>query len=116
MQAMAHLKLKSWAQAEADATSALEIDPFHFKSLQRRCVARLSMGKVRAAMMDVCAAEDSCTLAMQEGDDAGASTAKSFLLEIQKLRMKAEKALIDAAKRAPRRKIPIAVVPSESWS
>ena len=31
--------------AEADATSALQIDPLHYKSYQRRCVARLSLGK-----------------------------------------------------------------------
>ena len=112
MQAMAHLKLKSWAQAEADATSALEIDPLHFKSYQRRCVARLSMGKVRAAMMDVCAAEDSCLLAMQEEkDDSDASETMSCLLGIQKLRTKVEKALEDAAKRAPRRKITLSLVP-----
>ena len=93
--AMAHLKLKSWAQAEADATSALQIDPLHYKSYQRRCVARLSMGKVRAALLDICAAEDSCRLWMEheKGSSSVASSAKSSLMEIQKLRLKVEKAL-----------------------
>ncbi|KAL7552566.1 hypothetical protein ACHAWF_015806 [Thalassiosira exigua] len=98
--AMAHLKLKRWAQAEADATSALQADPRHplrFKTYQRRGVARLHMGKLRAAMGDGCAAEDHCT-------DEG------LMGEIRKLSVKIEKALVEATRRAPRRKMPIAVV------
>ncbi|KAL7528640.1 hypothetical protein ACHAXR_002546 [Thalassiosira sp. AJA248-18] len=107
--AMAHLKLKSWSQAEDDATSALQIDALHFKSYQRRCVARLSMGKVRAAMLDVCAAEDSCRLIMDDERNADISVAKTSLVEIQKLRLKVEKALSDAVRRAPRRKMQVTV-------
>ena len=102
-EAMTHLKMKNWEKAETDATSALEIDPLHFKSYQRRCVARLSLGKVRAAMMDICSAEDSCMIA--KGTDATGSAAQSSLAEIQKYRLKVEKALLDAAKGAPRRKM-----------
>ena len=107
--AMAHLKMKSWAQAEADATSALQIDPHHFKSYQRRCVARLAMGKVRAAMVDICSAQDGCMLDKSNAVDAK-STYSNNLAEIQKLRKKVEKALADSAKRAPRRRIPVTVV------
>ena len=107
--AMAHLKMKSWAQAEADATSALQIDPHHFKSYQRRCVARLAMGKVRAAMVDICSAQDGCMLDKSNAVDAK-STYSNNLAEIQKLRKKVEKALVDSAKRAPRRRIPVTVV------
>jgi hypothetical protein len=84
---MAYLKLKSWILAEADATSALQIDPLHYKSYQRRCVARLSLGKVRAAMMDVCAALDAATI--------NGSALESSLMEIRELRTKVEKRLIE---------------------
>ena len=98
--AMAHLKLKCWLQAEADATSALLIDPLHFKSYQRRCVARLSMGKVRAAMQDICAAMDAAT-----ADD---SAGESVLAEIQQLRSKIERKLVELpAKCASRKKLSI---------
>ena len=110
---MAHLKVKNEAPAEDDATSALQIDPHHFKSYQRRCVARLSMGKVRAAMIDVCAAENSCVRFLKEtGEQDGdhVAAASSSLAEIQKLRTKADNALAHAAKRAPRRKLPVTVV------
>jgi hypothetical protein len=112
--AMAHLKLKHWTQAEADATSALEIDNLHYKSYQRRCVARLSMGKVRAAIMDICSAQDSYELEMkatfQDENDSRFMT--SALNEIQMLRKKVEKALVEAARRAPRRQLPITDLPS----
>ena len=91
--AMANIKLKNWKQCEEDSTSALEVNPHHFKSYQRRCVARLSMGKLRQAMMDVCSAQDTCI------------DSQSSLAEINKLRLKVEKALAAAAKRAPRRKL-----------
>ncbi|KAL3762006.1 hypothetical protein ACHAW5_008230 [Stephanodiscus triporus] len=100
--AIAHLKLKSWVQAEADATLALQIDPLHFKSYQRRCVARLAMGKVRAAMQDICAATDAAT-----ADDP---SAESSLAEIQELRTTIEKKLAELPTKCPRRKIPITIV------
>ena len=118
---MAHLKLKNWSHAESDATSALQIDPTHFKSYQRRCVARLSLGKLRAAMVDVCAAEESCLLAMENFDKSnketsGSSDASSILVtkssldEIYQLKTKIEAAMQDAVKRAPRRRIPVVVI------
>jgi hypothetical protein len=101
--AMAHLNLKCWVLAEADATSSLQIDPLHFKSYQRRCVARLSVGKVRAAMQDICAATDAAT-----ANDSGGESA---LAEIQQLRKKIEKKLVElAVKCVSRRKLPITTV------
>lgn len=108
-QAMAHLKLKHWTQAEADATSALEIDNLHYKSYQRRCVARLSMGKVRAAMIDICSAQDSYELEMKTTvqDENESRFTTSVMNEIQMLRKKVERALVEAVRRAPRRQLPI---------
>jgi len=91
--AMAHLKLKNWKQCEEDSTAALEVNPHHFKSYQRRCVARLSMGKLRLALLDVCSAQETCI------------DSQSSLTEINKLRLKVEKALVAASQRAPRRKL-----------
>lgn len=106
---MAHLKLKHWTQAESDATLALEIDNLHYKSYQRRCVARLSMGKVRAAMMDVCSAQDCYAIEMKTKcqDD---NTSNVTMNELKILRVKVDKALVEAARRAPRRKLPITVL------
>jgi tetratricopeptide (TPR) repeat protein len=97
LSAMAYLKLKSWILAEADATSALQIDPLHYKSYQRRCVARLSLGKVRAAMMDVCAALDAATI--------NDSALESTLMEIQQLRTKVEKRMIELPNKCAVRRV-----------
>jgi hypothetical protein len=109
---MAHLKMKHWIQAESDATSAIEIDNLHLKSYQRRCVARLSMGKVRLAMMDICSAQDCSELELKakcvgENDSKTTELARN---DINMLREKVEKALVDAARKAPRRKLPITVL------
>jgi tetratricopeptide (TPR) repeat protein len=93
--AMAHLKLKNFLCAEQDATKALQICSTHSKSFHRRSVARLSLGKLRAAMQDVCAAEDCQAHEMKE-------------INVQ--RRKVENALADAVKRAPRRRVQVAVV------
>ncbi len=108
-QAMAHLKMKHWTQAESDATSALEIDNLHLKSYQRRCVARLSMGKVRLALMDICSAQD-CSELESKAQCVGDNDSKTTKNEINMLREKVEKALVDAALKAPRRKLPITVL------
>ena len=94
---MARLKLKNWLNAEADTTAALEIDPTHSKSYQRRSVARLSLGKLRAAMMDACAAEG-CLDVNQE--------CKVFE-EVRRLQQRVQSALLDAVKCAPKRSITI---------
>ena len=89
--AMAHLKLKNWLNAEADTTAALEINPTHSKSYQRRSVARLSLGKLRATMMDACVADD-CLDANQE--------CKVFK-EVRRLQQRVQSALLHAVKCAP---------------
>ena len=48
--AMAYLKMKEWGSAERDADRAIAIDPTHVKSYQRRSAARVSLGKLRAAL------------------------------------------------------------------
>ena len=90
--AMAFLKLKQFANAEADCFEALLIRPTHVKSLHRRAVARLHLGKLRGALLDVYAAEDNC--------DTDALT---------DLKSKCEQALVEAVKRAPRRNVRISV-------
>ncbi len=94
--ALANLKLKHWALAENDATSALQICPTHSKSYYCRAVARLSLGKLRAALLDVSAAEDSFD-------------ADALKKEIEVLKSKCENALVDAVKRAPRRRLKVAI-------
>lgn len=98
--AMTHLKLKNWTNAEADATEALSIDPNHCKSYQRRCVARISLGKLRAAMMDAIAAED-CLINRQDTKLFG---------EVKGLQQKVQHALVEAVQQAPRRKICVQLV------
>lgn len=95
--AATHLKMKQYAKAESTATSALKICPNHAKSLHRRSVARLSLGKIRGALLDACAAEDDC-----ENDVA--------LKNVENLKSKCEQALVAAVERAPRRNVKITVV------
>ena len=90
--AMVYLKLKQFANAESDATSALQICPTHSKSLHRRALARLSLGKLRGALLDAHAAEVNCS-----GKD------------VEALKSRCEQAVAEATKRAPRRNISISV-------
>ena len=94
---MANLKLKRWKAAEADATSALEIDPSHCKSLRRRATARLSLGKLRAATVDVCSAKDCADGSLDcQGD-------------LERLFSRIDNALSKAIRNAPRRKIAVTI-------
>ncbi len=95
--AMAYLKLKDWKNAESDSSIALKIDPFHVKSYQRRSLARYWLGKLRASLRDLCLAENCPAF----------KSSKAFLKEKQKV----QKALLDAVKRAPRRKVSVAQDP-----
>ena len=56
--AMAYLKLKEYHRAESDCSSALSLCPTHAKSLLRRATARNALGKHRAALADLLAAQD----------------------------------------------------------
>lgn len=51
--AMAYLKNREFAKAEADCTLALEVDACHLKSLSRRATARNALGKHRLALLDL---------------------------------------------------------------
>ena len=51
--AMCMLKLKEWKKAETDCSLALQVDPAHVKSYQRRASARNAMGMHRAALGDL---------------------------------------------------------------
>ncbi len=93
---LAYLKMKHWSKAEHAATAALRLSPCHSKSLHRRSVANLRQGKFRAALVDVCVACDVVTGGQKE--------------EITALKYKIEHALVDATKKAPRRRVTISFV------
>ncbi|KAL7444497.1 hypothetical protein ACHAXM_009356 [Skeletonema potamos] len=95
--ALSYLKLKHWALAEDDATSALRICPNDAKCYHSRALSRISLGKLRAALLDVYAAEDSCDNNILKK-------------EIEILKSKCENALADAVKHAPRRRVQVAIV------
>lgn len=95
--ALTHLKLKQYAKAESCCTSALQICSTHSKSLHRRSVARLSLGKLRGALLDAYSLEDSC-----DTDNA--------LDNVENLKSKCKDALVTAVERAPRRNVKITVV------
>mmetsp|Transcript_17569 Transcript_17569/g.27550 ORF Transcript_17569/g.27550 Transcript_17569/m.27550 type:complete len:102 (-) Transcript_17569:13-318(-) len=101
---MTLLKLKNFAKAEMDATSALKICPSHSKSLHRRSVARLSLGKIRGALLDAIyqQVEEMALKQADATDDA--------LKNVEVLKSKCEHALAAAVKRAPRRNVKITVV------
>jgi tetratricopeptide (TPR) repeat protein len=90
---MAYLKLKEFLHAEKDASSAIDIDPTHVKSYQRRSSARVSLGKLRAALKDLKTAE------LLSGGGSG------LAVEIRKC----TEALRDSVKRAPKSRVRIVV-------
>jgi tetratricopeptide (TPR) repeat protein len=92
---LAYLKTKHWSKAELAATVALRLSPCHSKSLHRRSVANKQQGKLRAALVDVCVA---CDVADGQKE------------EITALKYKIENALVDATKKAPRRRVTISFV------
>ena len=93
---LAYLKTKHWSKAGHAATAALYISPCHSKSLHRRSVANKQQGKLRAALVDVCVACHVVTGGRKE--------------EIAALKYKIEHALVDATKKAPRRRVTISFV------
>jgi hypothetical protein len=56
--AMAYIKLKEYVRAVIDCDCALNIEPMHVKSLLRRATALNALGKHRAALLDLLAAQD----------------------------------------------------------
>jgi hypothetical protein len=99
---MAYLKLKDWNHAEDDATRAIEIDPLHTKSYQRRSSARVALGKLRAAIQDLNMAE------VAASKTGVTSATKEIATEKQRL----QTLLADAMDKAPKRKVPIQFVPN----
>lgn len=55
---MAYIKLKEYVRAVIDCDCALNIEPTHVKSLLRRATALNALGKHRAALLDLLAAQD----------------------------------------------------------
>lgn len=94
--AMCWIKVKEWRKAELDCTLALQVDPHHVKSLQRRAAARNGLGMHRAALTDLEAALDAL--------DGGTGT-KALAADKRKTRE-----LLKAAMRAaPKRRVPVGV-------
>eukprot|EP00972_Heterocapsa_arctica_P060839 8973390-Heterocapsa_arctica.AAC.2 len=50
---LAYIKLKKWAEAEADCSAALSIKPKYTKATFRRAIARFELGHQSAALEDV---------------------------------------------------------------
>jgi len=115
---MAHLKRKDWLKAEDDATTALAIDASHVKSYQRRSAARASLGKLRAALLDLSRAEAELGLGLG-GASGGSGTACAGSIGAMQKSIRVERRRIEsllraAMKRAPKRcNVPIAVVHPE---
>ena len=97
---LAHLKIKAYKRAEDDATSALKSGKAdnRSKALFIRSKARFSLGKLRAALLDISTAQkNSCkTEAMKQ--------------EAETMKSKIEKALADAVGRAPRRRVKMVMI------
>ena len=108
---MAHLKKKDWLKAEDDASMALTIDPSHVKSYQRRSVARASLGKLRAALLDLSRAEAE----LGSLDSSSGGSVGGMLKSLAAERKRVESLLRAAMKRAPRRcNVPIVMVVEET--
>ncbi|GMH91096.1 hypothetical protein TL16_g11956 [Triparma laevis f. inornata] len=88
---MCHLKTRDWIKAEKDASLALNLDPRHVKSYQRRSAAKVALGKLRSALKDLMVAEE---IAKEEGG------VKGIKVDIRKCR----EALRDAVRRAPKKR------------
>ncbi len=105
---MAHLKLKDWHSAESDATIAINLDALHFKSYQRRSVARLSLGKVKAALKDLQIAKSTLkVLRIRQDTSEGGNQSDELPRDIDTYPIQNE--LLKIMKNAPRRRISIKV-------
>ncbi len=119
---MAYLNLKDWKKAEQDATSAIQLDRFHWKSYQRRSVALCSLGKIRASINDL---ETAKRILAGDTNNGGTPpggkgikpappfTRKSTSAALKKIEKDLEKnraLLLEAIKKAPKKTIPIQVI------
>lgn len=103
--AMTYIKMKEWQNAEVDATLALNIDPLHLKSYQRRSIARQSQGKIRASLLDLYRVR---TIAENLNDNS------DHIIKIQQDIDKMQSLLLQAIKKAPKKSIPIKIIRDES--
>jgi len=99
---MAYLKVKEWGQAEEDASSAIAIDQKHIKSYHRRAMARLRLGKVRAALVDIGAAK---SINKNSRDDLSQKEEFTKLLDREHHRLM--KIFLAIVKSSPRRMLEI---------
>lgn len=106
-EAMVNLKLKDWHSAESDATTALQLDVLHFKSLQRRSAARMALGKVRASLKDLYDANSVLGILNQKGLPAQGDQNGKLPQEISTKQAEAE--LIKVMNKAPRREVAVQV-------
>jgi phosphosulfolactate phosphohydrolase-like enzyme len=95
---MAYIKVKEWQSAESDATAAINLDPFHIKSYQRRSMARSSQGKLRASLHDLYRARMILS---------GIKETNEEMHRIHSDIDKIESLLLQAIKKAPKKLIPI---------
>jgi hypothetical protein len=100
---MSYLKLKEWKNAEDDANSSLQINPWNVKSLQRRSTSRASLGKLRAALQDSYLAEIAC----RHNNTSEVTTIPKEIMTAQKNN---QKLLRDALQRAPARSLTISAI------
>ena len=106
-EAMVNLKLKDWHSAESDATTALQLDPLHFKSLQRRSAARMALGKVRASLQDLYDANSVLGILKQKDLSAQGDQNGKLPQEINTNQAEAE--LVKVMNKAPRREVIVQV-------
>lgn len=92
------MKLQDWRRAEADASTAVNLDPLQFKSYERRSVARTNLGKHQAALRDLYFAQ---AAASKHGVNSkiDASTV--------------ERNLAEAMHKAPKRSVDVKIIPKE---
>ena len=106
---MGYLKIKDWRKAENDATSAVNIDPSHWKSYHRRSIARSSLGKIRASRKDLQTAKQ--ILENQKEKDG---TIIASLKKIDADLVKNKTVLIEVMRKAPKKVISIKLVAGNS--
>ena len=111
---MSYLKVKDWAKAELDSTSAINIDPTHWKSYHRRSIARSSLGKIRASLKDLQTAKLVLTgNAANDGKKICPSTTTASIKKIDLDIVKTRSSLLEAVRKAPKKPIPIQVIKKE---
>ena len=101
---MAYLKVLEWSQAEEDASSAIAIDQTHIKSYHRRAMARLRLGKVRAALVDINTAK---SINKNSKDDSSQKEKFTKLLDREHHRLM--KVFLAIVKSSPRRTLEVTI-------